>query len=157
MRTRLLETSALIPLAAVAPCAGSRLLRGGRRAAAAGALILAALLAPVTIESSDSGAVPIAGDAGDDELGEDELYDDDGTLTDNPDRADRGGTGERGEYREGEFGERDDAGWNPPPSTDDAGGDLLDGLRNGGGAPPPGSGAPLIDSVGQGGSSGLLD
>jgi len=143
MKAKLLATSALAVLAVTLPIAN--------------------LLAVASATSARAWSVAadseIAGDDGIDELGDDDFYDDDGTLTDNPDRADQGDIGEQGEYREGEFGERDNTGWNPPPDDlSDESGNLLDGLGESGGgtAPTPNTGAPLVNSTGQG-SSGLLD
>ena len=141
MKAKLLATSALALLAVTLPIANSLAVDSARLARAWSA--------------PDSA---IAGDDGIDEFGDDDFYDEDGTLTDNPDRADQGEIGEQGEYREGEFGERDNAGWNrPPDDLGDESGDLLDGLgESGGSAPTPNTGAPLVNSTGQG-SSGLLD
>lgn len=142
MKAKLLATSALALLAATLPVAGSWATTAAMRAHTWGVADTA-----------------IVGDDGDDEFGDDDFFDDDGTLTDNPDHADQGTVGEQGEYREGEYGERGNAGWNPPPADHaDESGELLDGLGQGGGgsAPLPNSGAPLVNSTGQG-SSGLLD
>lgn len=142
MKAKLLATSALALLAAMLPVAG--------------AWATTADLRPRTWTVADRA---IVGEDGDDEFGEDGIFDEDGTLTDNPDRADQGTVGEQGEYREGEYGERDSTGWNPPPVDHaDESGELLEGLGQGGSVstPPPNSGAPLVDSTGQG-SSGILD
>ena len=142
MKAKLLATSALALLAVTLPIADSL--------AVASAMSVRAW--NVAAEST------VVGDDGDDEFGDDDFYDEDGTLTDNPDRADQGEIGEQGEYREGEFGERDNAGWNrPPDDLSDESGELLDSLgESGGSAPTPNTGAPLVNSTGQG-SSGLLD
>lgn len=140
MKAKLLATSALALLAATLPVADS--------------LVLASATAARAWNVAD---LAIVGDDGDDEFGDDDLYDDDGTLTDNPDRADQGDIGEQGEYRDGEYGERGNAGWNPPPADHaDESGELLEGLGGGGSAQTPNSGTPLVNSTGQG-SSGLLD
>ena len=141
MKAKLLATSALALLAVTLPIANSFAVTATNVARA---------------WSVADGA--ITGDDGIDEFGDDDFYDEDGTLTDNPDRADQGEIGEQGEYREGEFGERDNAGWNrPPDDLSDESGELLDSLgESGGSAPTPNTGAPLVNSTGQG-SGGLLD
>jgi hypothetical protein len=142
MKAKLLATSALALLAATLPVANAFAATAEFRAHA------------WTVSDT-----AIAGDDGVDEFGDDDFYDEDGTLTDNPDRADQGEIGEQGEYRDGEYGERDNTGWNPPPDDHaDESGELLDSIdRGSGNAPPPNSGAPLVNSTGQGSSGGLMD
>lgn len=141
MKARLLATSALALLTATLPVANAF-----------------AMTAEFLAQAWSVSDTAIAGDDGDDEYGDDDFYDEHGTLYDNPDRADQGEIGEQGEYRDGEYGERDNTGWNPPPDDHaDESGELLDGIGQGSGqAPTPNSGAPLVNSTGQG-SSGLLD